>query len=91
MAAPLIRVLMDLPPTQRYHVATLAAIDHAAVVLGLDLDVQVLTTDALGNPADLADTSAAIVVGPGSPYRDPEAVLTVIRLARERGIPLVGT
>jgi CTP synthase (UTP-ammonia lyase) len=90
MSGPSIRVLMDLPPAQRYHVATLAAIDHAALALGLAVDAQALTTDTLADQAELA-SSAAIVVGPGSPYRDPDAVLNTIRLARERGIPLVGT
>ncbi len=32
-----------------------------------------------------------ILVAPASPYRDMEAALDVIRLARERGVPLVGT
>ena len=90
MAVRSIRVLMDLPPTQRYAVATLAALDHAARGLGLEVDVRVLPTDTLGDQAEVL-SSSAIVVGPGSPYRDPEAVLTSIRLARERGIPLVGT
>ena len=69
--------------------ATLAAIDHAAAALGLEPDVRVLETDTLGQ-SDLA-TCSAMVIGPGSPYRDPEAVLSSIRWARERGIPLVGT
>jgi CTP synthase (UTP-ammonia lyase) len=86
-----IRVLMDLPPTQRYHAATLAAIDHAAVALGLDVDVRVLETDTLDQSDLFSRSNLAIVVGPGSPYADPEAVLDTIRLARERGIPLVGT
>jgi CTP synthase (UTP-ammonia lyase) len=90
MSAKSVRVLMDLPPAQRYHAATLAAIDHAARALGLEVDVQVLTTDILADQAEVV-SSSAIVVGPGSPYRNPEAVLTSIRLARERGIPLVGT
>jgi len=90
MAVASIRVLMDLPPSQRYAAATLAALDHAAVGLGLDVDVRVLSTDTLHDQAEVL-SSSAIVVGPGSPYRDPEAVLTSIRLARERGIPLVGT
>ncbi|HLZ27182.1 MAG TPA: hypothetical protein VKV73_07660 [Chloroflexota bacterium] len=89
MSRPSIRVLMDLAPTQRYHAATLAAIDHAAAALGLELDVQVLATDTLGQ-SDVV-SSSAMVIGPGSPYRDAEAVLSSIRCARERGIPLVGT
>jgi CTP synthase (UTP-ammonia lyase) len=69
-------------------VATLAAIEHAAVALGLDVDARVLSTYTLGDLAEVLFSSALVV---GSPYRDPDAVLTSIRLARERGIPLVGT
>ena len=32
-----------------------------------------------------------MVVGPGSPYREPDAALDVIGSAREGGVPLVGT
>ena len=39
----------------------------------------------------IADPGAAVVVGPGSPYRNRDGVLAVIRSAREKGIPLVGT
>jgi CTP synthase (UTP-ammonia lyase) len=82
-------VLMDLPPERPYHQATLAAVGHAASV-GCDARTVVVPTDAIGGrTADaLGD---AVVVGPGSPYRDAEAVLDVIGSARTRGVPLVGT
>lgn len=84
-----IAVLMDLPPERPYHQATLAAVAHAAVG-GCDARTVLVPTDSIGGrTADaLGD---AVVVGPGSPYRDAEAVLDVIRSARERGVPLVGT
>jgi CTP synthase (UTP-ammonia lyase) len=84
-----IAVLMDLPPGQPYHQATLAALAHAAP-LRCDVRTVVVPTDTIdGRPADaLGD---AVVVGPGSPYHDAEAALDVIRTARVRGVPLVGT
>ena len=88
--APVISVLMDLPSGQAYHAATMRALDHAASSLGLAIDAHLVTTDAI-DAALVADPGAAVVIGPGSPYRDPEAVLQVIRSARERGVPLVGT
>ena len=82
---PTISVLMDLPPAARFHVATLAAISHACDAIGVDAVVRVVTTDAIGEIGD------GVVIGPGSPYRDPRAAEEVIRAARERGVPLVGT
>ena len=81
---------MDLPPGQAYHVATMSALDHAASSLGLVIDARLITTDTI-DAALMADPGAAVVVGPGSPYRDQDAVHAVVRSARERGVPLVGT
>jgi hypothetical protein len=80
---------MDLPPNHRYHLATLAALDHASSIASPLRTVVVLTDTIGGRAADsLGD---AVVVGPGSPYREPEAVFNVIGSARARGVPLVGT
>jgi CTP synthase (UTP-ammonia lyase) len=85
-----IALLIDLPPDARYHVATVDALRHAAGGLGFDLDLRVIETDS----TDLVGQVGAcdgIVIGPGSPYRDEVAVWDVVRSARERGVPLVGT
>ena len=86
-----VTVLIDQPPYQRYHAATLAALDHAADHLAISTQVRVVPTDTIGGPGRVTAHGSAVLVGPGSPYRDPEAVHAVVRLARERGIPLVGT
>lgn len=84
-----VTVLMDLPPDRPYHQATLAALAHAAAA-GWAARTTVVPTDAIGGRA--ADALGdAVVVGPGSPYRDAEAVFGVIGSARERGVPLLGT
>jgi CTP synthase (UTP-ammonia lyase) len=87
---PVITLLIDLPPDQDYHVATLAALDHASRFVGVPVEVRVVPTDTIQSQL-IADPGAAVVVGPGSPYRNREGVLAVIRSAREKGIPLVGT
>jgi len=89
-APPTITVLMDLPPGQEYASATVAALNHAAAATGADIRVRVLPTDQIDDGL-IARPGAGIVVGPGSPYRNPDAVREVIRSARERGVPLVGT
>ena len=84
---PTMTVLIDSPPTAPYHVATIAALRHA-IDLRVDRSsfvIDVVRTDAVDGIGD------AVVIGPGTPYRDPRAAEDVITAARERGIPLVGT
>jgi CTP synthase (UTP-ammonia lyase) len=50
-----------------------------------------ITTDQLKARWPEVERLSGIFVAPASPYRDTDAVLDVIRHARERGIPLVGT
>jgi CTP synthase (UTP-ammonia lyase) len=88
--APVITILIDLAPDQDYHVATIAALDHASRFLGMPVEVRVVPTDTIQSQL-IAEPGAAVVVGPGSPYRNREGVLAVIRSAREKDIPLVGT
>ncbi len=90
MAGLSIAVVLDSGPTHPYHQATLAAIGHAAAALSLSPNTLVTPSDTLGDPSAV-ESYAAIVIGPGSPYREPAAVLATIRAARERGVPLVGT
>lgn len=91
MRAVVVTVLIDLPPDQRYHTATLAALRHASEHAAAPIDIRVVPTDRIGDIDFLAIPGSAVVVGPGSPYRDPEAVYAVVQAARERGVPLVGT
>ncbi len=88
--AATISVLIDLPAEQAYHAATVTALDHAIVAGGHRADVRVVPTATIDD-AVVADPGDGVVVGPGSPYDEPERVLEVILGARERGVPLVGT
>ena len=83
-------VLMDLDPKANYHAATIDAIGHASTALGFDTEVHATRTDARDLGEQLARANG-IVIGPGSPYRDEEAVWDTVRSAREKGVPLVGT
>ena len=82
-----VALLMDAPLSRSYAAATIEALDHAAAALGCSLDLRHLATDAAGDALE----SDGVVIGPGSPYRDEQAVWDVVRSARERGVPLVGT
>ena len=91
MRAVVVTVLMDLPADHRYHRATLAALEHASADRRIPIDIRVLRTDAIRDASRIATPGSAVVIGPGSPYRDPEAAHDVVTKARERNVPLVGT
>ena len=88
---PVVSVLIDLPADHPYHRATLAALEHASEHRGIPIEVQVVPTDTIRDAARIAIAGSAVIIGPGSPYRDPEAAHAVVREARERNVPLVGT
>lgn len=83
-ARPRVAVVGDYQPANETHTSTDAALGH----VGLAFDW--LGTDAVDPENAVADYDA-LWIAPASPYRNMEAALEVIRLARERGVPLVGT
>ena len=91
MRPPVVNLLVDLPAEHPYHRASLAALDDAARQLDLPVDVRVVPTDTIDSAERLTRDGAAVFIGPGTPYRKPEAADAVIRSARERGVPLVAT
>jgi CTP synthase (UTP-ammonia lyase) len=89
--AVVVSVLIDLPADHRYHRATLAALEHASDDRGIPIDVRVVRTDAIRDASRIAAAGSVVIIGPGSPYRNPEAAHEVVQKAREQNIPLVGT
>jgi len=89
--AVVVTVLIDLPASHRFHRATLAALGHASDERGIPIEIRVMPTDTIRDASGVAAVTSAIVIGPGSPYRDPEAAHAVVREERERDIRLVGT
>jgi hypothetical protein len=71
--AVVVTVLVDLPTDDRYHRATLAAIGHAAEVRGIAIELRVVPTDTIRDASRVAAATSAIIIGPDSPYRDPDA------------------
>jgi CTP synthase (UTP-ammonia lyase) len=86
-----VSVLIDLPPAHRYHQATLEAIRHASDQLAIPTEIRVVPTDSIPPLEQVVSRGSAVVVGPGSPYSDQDAVHSCIAAARENGVPLVGT
>lgn len=84
-----IGIVGDLNPTYPSHREIQAARD----LLGPDLAMEWVPTDG-GGVADILSGVTAydgLWIAPGSPYADDDAVLEVIRHARERALPLLGT
>lgn len=85
-------IVGDFNPDFAPHLATTAALEHAAAFLGQTVDVEWLPTDSIvvSPDARLAGLDA-LWIAPGSPYRSLEGALASIRYARERDVPLLGT
>lgn len=87
-----IGILGDRDPGLPNHRATEAALDHAGAG-GTPIEACWFATDALARDdvaAELADC-AGVWCTTGSPYRSLDGALRGIRLAREGGIPFLGT
>jgi CTP synthase (UTP-ammonia lyase) len=85
-AGGLVGIVGDFNPRNGTHIATNEALTHAG------LRFEWVPTDAVGrDPAARLGGYAGLWIAPASPYRDMDGALRAVRLARERGVPLVGT
>lgn len=83
-----IGIVGDRNPRYALHLASEQALaedpNHPAV--------EWIPTESIRSPDErLLSRYAGFLVAPGSPYRAMDGVLTVIRYAREQGVPLLGT
>jgi CTP synthase (UTP-ammonia lyase) len=87
-----IAVVGDRDPSSVTHRATDDSLDHAAAALGLDLAHRWVPTPDLAHDArDVLAGDSGVWIAPGSPYASMAGALAAIRLAREEGVPLIGT
>lgn len=88
-----IGIIGDFDPEFRSHVATNAAISHAAAALSIDAEVRWLPTNNLGGPSDRTALGEfdGLWAAPGSPYKNIDGALAAIRFAREQDRPFIGT
>jgi CTP synthase (UTP-ammonia lyase) len=82
-----IGVVGDFQPQNETHAATNSAFEALVGRAGFKWFG---TDEVRSHRAEIARLQG-LVIAPASPYRDMEAVIDVIRDARERGVPLVGT
>lgn len=87
-----IAIVGDHDPSSATHRATEASLDHAAAALGVDLARRwVPTPEVTANARARLAADSAVWIAPGGPYLSMEGALAAIRLAREEGVPLIGT
>jgi CTP synthase (UTP-ammonia lyase) len=87
-----IAVVADYQPNLPSHVATDAALEHAARGLGINYSREWLPTERLaGDNPRLLESFNGLFIGPGSPYKNLQGAVDAIRFARESGRPLIGT
>lgn len=94
MKSPVVRIGLvgDRSPAVRAHGAIPVALDLASKVLGVVTEPTWLSTRELdGTLAQTLPSFAGIWCVPGSPYESMDGALGAIRVAREQGIPFLGT
>lgn len=80
-----VTVLIDLPADDPAYVFTVEGLGHALAAREAGLELVVMRTDEIG------ELGRAVLVAPGSPYRDPAAAEQVIERSRLDGTPVLGT
>jgi len=88
-----IAIIADFNSESKAHRATNDAIKHSIAAHNPTMEFRWIDTRELVQPGSLERLSEydGIWIGPGSPYKNMEGALSAIRIARERGIPLLGT
>ncbi len=81
----LIGVVGDFQPGNITHETLNASLDHAGA------EPEWVPTDAVPPADELIERYPGLWIAPASPYRSMDGALAAVRLARERGVPLVGT
>ena len=93
MRSTAIAIVADYDSNNRTHAATSEAIEHCSATLGFSIEHRWIGTEELAAADGTRQLAGydGIWIGPGSPSKSMEAALRTIRLAREQGIPLLGT
>lgn len=87
-----IGIIGDFNPKNRTHLATNAAIKHAADVKQQSIAIEWIPTLHLEDKGTACLSSfQALWCSPGSPYASMSGALAAIQFARETNIPFFGT
>jgi len=93
MASHNLAIVGDFNSANKSHMATNEAIVHSSAALESEVEACWIDTPELAAPGGLGRLAGAsgLWIAPASPYKSMEGALAAIRLARKRGIPLLGT
>ena len=88
-----IGIIGDFNPEKPSHIATDAALKHAADFLSLDVKTEWLGTGNLRRKSvkDTIGQYQGLFAAPGTPYFFADGAIKGIKLAREMNIPFLGT
>jgi CTP synthase (UTP-ammonia lyase) len=86
-----IGIIGDYRPGNASHVATNAALQHAASALSMRVQNEWLPTDSLVSEVSTLDQFDGLLCSPGSPYASMDGALNAIRFARENDRVFLGT
>jgi CTP synthase (UTP-ammonia lyase) len=88
-----IGIIGDYDVNRASHVATNAAIEHAAAYLSIKVIASWLPTSSflVENGHKTLEQYDAVWASSGSPYQSMEGAIKAIRIAREAGRPFIGT
>ena len=84
-----IALIGEYIPTFEPHRLTIDSIEHAKNALGISFASEWVSTEAIGSDTIL--DFQGFWIAPGSPYKNMEKTLSLIRHAREKNIPCLGT
>jgi CTP synthase (UTP-ammonia lyase) len=84
-----VALIAEYDPSFEPHAATERALRHSAAAAGIEIKREWISTEDLG--PGLYGEFQGLWIGPGSPYRNMQKTLEVIRHARENDVPLLGT
>ncbi|GBF82611.1 CTP synthase C-terminal region-related (seleno)protein [Aphanothece sacrum] len=84
-----VALIGEYNPAFKPHIATDNAISHSAKQLGINVESVWVSTEIIKEK--IFDTYHGVWIAPGSPYKNLNKTLWVIRYARENHLPCLGT
>ncbi|MDZ4262056.1 MAG: gamma-glutamyl-gamma-aminobutyrate hydrolase family protein [Pseudomonadota bacterium] len=82
-------IIGEFSPEYEPHLATNSAIEHSLTKLGTKIDHEWVASNDI--TSETFTQYQGFWIAPGSPYKNMQNVLTIIKHARENNIPLLGT